>query len=120
MSKSNTIKPKRGTLLTIALVLVILHGLFMTAVYWTTLGNVGREAAPWVLPVMVLASLASVIAGAAMWFWKKWGIYLYFLAAVVTTVVTLIMTGSLYMVFAGLIPMIIVLYIIYPHLKHFD
>ena len=118
MSQAKTNKPHRGTLLTIALVLVVLHGLFMTAVYWTTIGNVG-EVASWVLPVMVVA-LASVIAGVAMWFWKKWGIYLYFLAAVVTTVVTLIITGSLYMVFAGLIPMIIVLYIIYPRLKHFD
>lgn len=120
MSQAKTQKPQRGALLTIALVLVILHGFFMFAVYWTTIGNMGREAAPWTLIVMTLVTVADVIAGIAMWYWKKWGMYLYFIATVVKTVLTLAMTGSLTMVFAGLLPMIIVGYIIKPHLKHFD
>jgi len=120
MSQAKAHKPQRGTLLTIALVLVVLHGIFVFAVYWATIGNMGREAAPWTLTVLGLAAAADVIAGIAMWFWKKWGMYLYFIATAVKTVVTLAMTGSLMMVFAGLLPMIIVGYIIKPHLKHFN
>lgn len=120
MSQAKTSKPQRGTLLTIALVLIILHGLFMVAVYWTTIGNIGREVAGWPLIVMGLTALASVIAGFGMWGWKRWGIYLYVIAAVVSTIIGVLITGSLTMVFAGLLPMIIVGYILLPRMKHFD
>ena len=120
MSETQSHKPHRGTLLTIALVLIILHGIFMFAVYWTTIGNIGSDAASWPIIVMALSALAGIIAGFGMWSWKKWGIYLYVIAVVASTIVSLIITGSLMMVFAGLLPMIIVGYILLPHMKHFD
>jgi hypothetical protein len=102
----------RNTLLSIALVAVILHGLFMVAVYWTSVPDVQRGPTNWALWVMLLAAVASVVAGIAMWYWKKWGIYLYGAAAVAEAVVGLLATGSLMMVFGALLPAIIVLYII--------
>lgn len=114
-------KPHRSTLMTVAIVLVILHGLFMTAFYYTTGQNLGGRAdSPMALTILVLASVADVIAGVAMWYWKRWGIYLYLAATIAKVVVMLVYTGSLYAVFGGLIPTIIVLYIVYPHIKHFD
>ncbi len=97
-----TQKPQRGTLLTIALVLVILHGFFMFAVYWATMGNMEARArlghwaswAWWPSPMSSPASLCGI--------GRSGGIYLYAVATVAKTVVTLVMTGSLMMVFAGL------------------
>lgn len=110
----------RNTLLTIALILVILHGLFMVAVYWTSVPEVQRGPTNVALWVMLLAAVASVVAGAAMWFWKKWGIYLYGAAAVAEAAVGLLATGSLMMVFGALLPAIVVLYIIMMQRDKFE
>lgn len=121
MSKSSTNpaqhKPARGTWLTVALVLVILHNLFMTTVYWTTQGQ--AENRTLVLTIMLLVSLGGVVAGIAMWYWKRWGIYLYALAAVVSAVVALLLTGDMIMIFGALILPIIVGYILRPKLDLF-
>ncbi len=54
-----------------------------------------------------------------MWFWKRWGIYVYVIATFVLAGVVLLQTGSMIMLFGALIPMIIVLYIFSKSLKHF-
>jgi hypothetical protein len=122
MSKSKSqpaqSKPTRGTWLTVALVLVILSNLFMTAVYWST--NRTAENSSLVVTLMLLVSLASVVAGVAMWYWKKWGIYVYGVAAIASAVVALLMTGNVFMVFGALLPPIIVGYILLPKMSHFD
>jgi hypothetical protein len=110
----------RNTLLTIALIVVILHGLFMFAVYWTSVPDVQRGPTSWALWVMLLSAAASVVAGIAMWAWKKWGIYLFGAAAVAEAVVGLLATGSLMMVFGALLPAIIVLYIIMMQRDKFE
>ena len=45
--------------MTVALVLVILHGLFMTAVYWTTRQNLGGSS-PTVLTILLLCALGVI------------------------------------------------------------
>lgn len=65
---------RRSTLLTIALVLVILQGIFLAVVYWTVLPDAQRTLGNIALWLMLLAAVADVVAGIAMWFWKRWGI----------------------------------------------
>jgi Na+-translocating ferredoxin:NAD+ oxidoreductase RnfE subunit len=59
------------------------------------------------------------VAGIAMWFWKRWGIYLYVVAGVATALLFLMRTASMWMFFGAFLPMIIVGYILQPRLKYF-
>jgi len=124
MAKSRAAAPTksnktRNTLLTIALVIVILHGILMAAVYWTVVPDAQRTLGNIALIVMFLAAAASVVAGIAMWFWKRWGIYLYGAAAVVEAIVVLVASGDLILLFGALLPAIIVLYIVMAQREKF-
>lgn len=122
MSQKTAVKahhPQRTTLMTVALVLVILHGLFMTAVYWTTRQNLGGSS-PTVLTILLLCALGDIIAGFGMWTWKRWGLYLYAAVTVIKTVIVLLFTGDIILVFASLLPAIIVAHILLPKRDAFN
>jgi Mn2+/Fe2+ NRAMP family transporter len=55
-----------------------------------------------------------------MWFWKKWGIYLYGIAAVAGAAVALLASGDLFLIFGALLPAIIVLYIVLMQRNNFE
>lgn len=110
----------RNTLLTIALVVVILHGIFMAAVFWTVRGSADSTYAQLASWMMALSAVADIVAAAAMWFWKKWGIYLYGVAAVVHAIATVMATGDLLLIFGALLPPIIVLYIVMTQRDKFE
>lgn len=111
---------QRNTLLTIALVLVILHGIFLAIVYWTVIPEEQRTVGNLAQWAMFLASAADIVAGVAMWFWKKWGIYLYAVAAVVGAVIAVLASGDLFLIFGALLPAIIVLYIVMMQRNKFE
>jgi len=116
MSKPNQQTPHRTTLQTIALVYVVIHGFL----FWLTARSMPGEDTTLTLALFGLAfALASVVAGVAMWFWKRWGLYLYVVATIILAVVTVLKTGSMIMLFGVLLPAIIVLYIFSQALKYF-
>jgi len=106
------VSKRRSTLLTAALIIVILHGIVMAVVYWTVLPDAQRTVGNIALLGMFGAAAASVVAGVAMWYWKRWGIYLYGAAAVLEAVIALLASGSIFLLFGALLPAIIVLYIV--------
>ena len=118
MSNTQGQHPQRDTWISIVLALVILGNLFMTAVYWTTVRQPGDSSLTLIL--LLLASAAGVAAGVGMWFWKRWGVYLYGISAIATAVIALVRTGDLVMVFGALLIPIIVLYILQPKYQYFD
>jgi hypothetical protein len=111
--------PERGALLTIAIILVVFHGAFFTALSYSVIKGEGLIAAPVLLGLLLLCSIATAVAGVAMWFWKRWGIYLYVAAGIGTAVVFLMRTGSAWMFFGAFLPLVIVGYILQPRLKYF-
>ena len=111
---------ERGTLLTIAIVLVIVNHLFLAGAALYDLRLFGNTVHSLFMPILLVASVASVIGGIAMWLWKKWGYYLYIGAALVVATALLLNTGSILMLFAGVLPPIIVAYIVQPKLPYFD
>jgi hypothetical protein len=104
-------KKERGGFLTILLVLIFLHSLLATAMAYSTLQEQYRSTS-WVLPALALASLAGIVAAVGMWFWKKWGIYLYVAISITAAVVHILLTGSTMVVFYDLIPVAILGYVI--------
>jgi len=110
-------KPHRSTLQTIALIYVALHGFL----FWLTARSMpGAEDSTLTLSLFALASFASIVAAIAMWFWKRWGIYLYVVATMVLAGAVLLQTGSMIMLFGVILPVIIVLYIFSKSFKDFS
>ena len=118
MSMSHKAKqqaPHRTSLQTAALVYVILHGF----IFWAIARSMPSEETTLALILFALTALASVIAGVAMWNWKRWGLYLYVGASLALAGVVLLKTISLMMVFGVLLPMAIVITLLNPVLKEF-
>jgi hypothetical protein len=115
MHKSNQPTPRRTSLQTIALIYVVIHGFL----FWAIARSMAVEDTTLSLVLFGLSAVASVIAGIAMWYWKRWGIYLYAIATLVLGGVVLLKTMSLMMMFGAILPMFIVIYILYPAFKHF-
>jgi len=99
-------------LLSILLILVFLHAILATAVVYSTLKAQYAGSTSWVLPVIGLISLAGIVAAVGMWYWKKWGIYLYVAISVIGAVIHILLTGSTMVVFYDLIPVAILGYVI--------
>lgn len=122
MSKAtNQPKPKhRNTLLTTALVIVFLHGLLMAAIFWTVRPDVEKTWGNIAVWIMILSAVGDIVAAAAMWLWKRWGIYLYGLAAIGSAIVAVMASGDLFLLFGALLPAIIVLYIVMMQRDKFE
>lgn len=111
---------QRNTLLTIALVLVILHAILVLALFWFGAPESQRTVGNIALWLTGLSAIADIVAAAAMWFWKQWGIYLYAIATVAAAVGALLATGSMLFLFGALLPAIIVLYIVAMQRNKFE
>ncbi len=112
---SNQHAPHRSKSQTAALIYVVIHGF----IFWAIARSMSVDDTTLALVLFGLSSLASVIAGVAMWFWQRWGIKLYVIAGLVLGGVVLLKTASMYMMFGAMLPMIIIIYILSPALKHF-
>jgi hypothetical protein len=117
-------KPKRGGLLTFAIILVIVVNLILAAGIHSLKGTMAPDAHIGLIVATWAFALASAVAGVAMWFWRKWGITLYIVSSIAIVVLaflifTLANAAVWGMLMGGLLPVIIVLYILKPYLKYF-
>jgi hypothetical protein len=122
--KQATHQQPRGGLLTFAIILVIIINLILAAGIHSLRGTLAPDANFGLIIATWAFALASVVAGIAMWFWKKWGISLYIISTIAIAVLAFlifILAGatSWGMLMGGVLPMIVVLYIIKPHLGRF-
>ena len=83
--KKQVVKKERGPLLTTALVVIAVQGIFAAILYYTQSTAVEAQK-PWILNAMVLHSLANIAAAIGIFYWKKWGLYVYVASALVSVV----------------------------------
>ena len=119
-TKQLSARKRRNTLLTIALVIVLLHGILMTAIFWTVRPDVERNLGSVAVWIMLRSSVADVVAASGRWYWKRWGIYLYGVAAIGAAIVAVMASGDLFLLFGALLPAIIVLYIVTMQREKFE
>ena len=110
----------RNTWLTVALVIVFLHGILMAAIFWTVRPDVEKTWGNIAVWIMILSAVGDIVAAVAMWLWKRWGIYLYGLAAIGSAIVAVMASGDLFLLFGALLPAIIVLYIVMMQRDKFE
>ncbi len=111
-SSKQPAKKVRGGGLTILLILIFLHSLLATAIAFSYLKAEYVGSTSWILPLFSLISVAGIVAAVGMWYWKKWGIYLYAAISVIGAVIHILLTGSTMVVFYDLIPVAILGYVI--------
>jgi hypothetical protein len=87
-------KHHHGTVLTIALGLMAFHGLAAAGAY-NSMSTAPEIQRPWIISMMVLHSLANIVAAAGIYSWKKWGLYVYAASTVLALVAGLLAVGSL-------------------------
>jgi len=118
-SKSQAQQPqhpkRRSIAYIIAVVYVILHGLFWTAIAYST-HRADVDKYPVLFGLLIAATLLSVAAGLGMWFWKRWAGYLYLVTGMAVGLLVTMLSGDLWLALGSFMPVIVVMYVVYPKL----
>jgi len=118
-TKAKNQKKERGFWLTLFLVIMALHGIFAAYFYYTV--RVGEPSLdrPWILSLMVIHSLANILAAVGIWYWKKWALYVYAASTVLGLVVGLLSIGA-WSTFYMVLPLAILGYILRTKWNYFN
>lgn len=121
VSKSQTSKKPvhktRGFWLTAALVVMVLSGI-VAAVFYNA-ANTPEVDRTRILTAMVIANLLDVIAAVGIWFWKKWGLYVYVAATIIALIAGLVTVG-MWAAFYLVLPAVIVGWLLRTKWSYFD
>ena len=113
-------KPKvRGPWLTLFLVIMALHGAGAAYLYYTVRVKEAVLDRPWILTLMVIHFLANILAAVGIWYWKKWGLYVYAASTVLAVVVGLLSVG-IWSLFYMFLPLAILGYILRSKWEYFE
>ena len=112
MTKKPQKAPKeRGCWLTGWLILMLVHGIVSSLLIFYQRNLEGGDQTIW-LGLLLLASIAIVVATVAIWYWQRWGLILYAIAIGASIVAGLILTRTQLWVFHEIIPLAILGYLI--------
>ena len=114
--KKHTVKKEHGVLLTVALGIMAIHGIVAAYLYAVAAPDAQR---PWVISMMVIHSLANILAAIGIFYWKKWGLYVYAVSTIIAIVAGLI-TGVVGTVFYMLLPFVIIGWLLRTKWDYFD
>jgi len=121
-SHHQPVHKERGILITAAVVVVIIHGLLMLGIIYGQQYLRQADGPPtWFVLSTIGAAIADVVAGIALWRWKKWGLTLYFVATLIVIGLGILATGyGMMWAFSRIIPFAIVGYIIRSRWQYFE
>jgi hypothetical protein len=111
-STKKEVKKRRGGLLSVLIILIGVHAIFATYLSYTSLKQYYVGQKDWILGLLVLISLADLVAAVGIWLWKQWAIYLYIAATVILTAMSIVLTGSVWVILYQMLPVAILGYVI--------
>jgi uncharacterized membrane protein (DUF2068 family) len=106
------VNKRRGGLLSFLIILMGVHAVLATYLSYTYLKQDYIGQRPWILAVLVLSSLADIVAAVGLWLWKQWAIYLYVIATAALAAISIIVTGNVWVSLYQFIPVAILGYVI--------
>jgi hypothetical protein len=120
-ASKTTAERTRKPYLTAALVLILVINIGLTLLLFNERRVLEMSFAqvPWQAWAMILTSIANVVAAAALWYWKRWGLYVYLGSALVSALV-LVLAGMIGVGFGALAPALIVGYLFSLNWKQFE
>ena len=117
--RSKKVQKERGFWVGFFLVLIILHGIAATYAFNQYYATTALIARPVMLGLMIFHSLANVAAAVGIWFWKKWGLYLYAGSTLLALVIGLITVG-MWSTFSIILPFVILLWLLQAKMPYFE
>jgi len=103
----------RGGWLTAALIFIAVHAVITAVLLLALKRQPGPIPTPWLWTAAVIVALAEIGGAVAMWFWKRWGLYLFIGAILAGIVVGFLAFPTMpYVAFHGIIPVLILGYIL--------
>lgn len=105
------VKKERGGWM-IAMLVFILLSAILTAVLLLIYRKDPGPIKPWLWGAAFVISLAEIGAAVAIWFWKKWGLYLYGVAVLAGIGVGLMVYPSMLVAFHGILPLALLGYVL--------
>jgi hypothetical protein len=113
-SKSVTPPKKvRGGWLTAALIFIAVHAVITAVLLLALKQQSAPIPTPWLWAGAVLVALAEIGGAVALWFWKRWGLYLFIGAILAGIVIGFLAFPTMpYVAFHGIIPVLILGYIL--------
>lgn len=106
------VQKKRGGWLTAAIVIMAVHGVFNTVALLALRKSEYTNIPPWLWATAFLDGILTVVAAVALWYWKRWGLYVYVVATFASIAVGLIVYPSQIAAFYNVIPLLILGYIL--------
>jgi hypothetical protein len=100
-------KPVHGNLLTAAIVIMAIHGVFNTVALLLIRKSEYYNPPAWLWVAAFAVGIATIAAAVALWYWKRWGLYLYLAAAIASGVIGVITFPAFGIAFYNLIPVAI-------------
>lgn len=116
--KKAPVKKEHGTLLTIVLVIMAIHGIF-AAILYNAMSTAPEVQRPWILGMMVVHSLADIVAAIGIFYWKKWALYVYAGSTILALVAGLISVGA-WSTFYMVLPLAIVGWLLRTKWDYFE
>jgi hypothetical protein len=116
--KAQVKKKEHGAVLTIILILMAVHGIAAAYLY-STMSSAPEVQRPWIIGMMVVHSVANIVAAAGIYYWKKWGLYLYGASTILALVAGLISIG-IWSVFYMVLPLAIVGWVLRSKWGYFE
>ena len=105
--------PKHGAVWGTWLVLIMLHGIGAIALaYLTKLEPEFANSRNLILASLSVAAVLQVVSVIGLWFWKRWGLYLYVAVVFIQMAAHMVLTASVYVGFYDAIPLLITGYLI--------
>jgi hypothetical protein len=106
------VKKKHGGWLTAMIIIMIVHGIFNTVAILSFRNSAYTNIPPWLYAGAVFDGVATVISAIALWYWRRWGLYLYIAATAVSIALGVIVMRSQIAAFYNIIPLAILGYIL--------
>jgi hypothetical protein len=116
--KKAPVKKEHGTLLIIVLAIMAIHGFFAAYLYYA-MSSAPEVQRPWILGMMVVHSLADIVAAIGIYYWKKWALYVYAGSTILALVAGLISIGA-WSTFYMVLPLAIVGWILRDKWSNFE
>ena len=105
--------PKHGAVWGTWLVLIMLHGIGAIALaYITKLEPEFANSRNLILASLSVAAVLQVVSAIGLWFWKRWGLYLYVAVVFIQMAAHMVLTSTVYVGFYDAIPLLITGYMI--------
>ena len=100
-------KPVRGTWLTVAIVIMAIHGVFDTVALLLIRKSEFYNPPVWLWILAFAIGIATVASAVALWYWKRWGLYLYAAASLASIIVGAVVFPNFGVAFYNVIPVAI-------------